>query len=628
MKQKRYLALLLALAMVFALTGCQTEAGQPSPSEGAQVSTPVESEVPTPSESRSGLVDGTYTAQGNGNNGPLSVSMTVADGKIAAVEVTENVETVGVADVALTAIPQSVVEHQSVNLDAVTGATLTSFGILNAVKDCITMAGGNTADFNEKVSAQPIDGVREESCDVLVIGAGAGGLAAAVKAAEEGKSVILIEKNAMVGGDTACNAGTLIATGSRFQREVLGEENDSPELAAADMMKVGKNANDPEMVEMITNTIGATVDWLIDDLGIEYDVAATQYPDHSAKRQIGVVGRSPKWLSDMTDKLTGFGGTLLLETRGTELLTDESGAVVGAMATDKQGEIKFTAKSVILATGGFGANGDLLPDSLTGYKFYGRTTDTGDGLVMATAVGADTKNLEMVKVYPQGVETVPTRALAATASSTAATAGHGAIYVNTQGKRIVNEVGTLGELTDITVAQSDKIMYIVMDEDAWQTYIAKSLEDRLVSSEEDLYAWADIVNDGKPCLAYGDDLSALAETMGIDAEGLLAEVEHYNEMCAAGTDDDFAKPDPVALAEGGTYYIVEQKPRYCTTLGGIKANTDMQILSTDGAPIPNLYGAGCVVCSCNGMDSMTAMMNSWAIGSGAVAGANAAANAG
>ena len=569
----------------------------------------------------------TYTATVNGNNGPLTVTTTIADGKIADVTVGDNVETVGVADNALVEIPRQIVEYQSTNIDAVTGATITSFTIAAAVKDCLTQAGLDTANFNTKVQPQQIAETRKESCDVLVIGGGGGGLAAAVKAAQAGKSVILIEKLGMLGGDTTLNAGTLIATGSRFQREDLGEKNDSPELAYADIMKVGKNANDPAMVTMITNTIGSTVDWLIDDLKIPYDVAATQYPDHSAARQIGAVRRSPAWVEKMSEKLTEFGGKILLSTRGTDLLTDNKGAVIGVRATDKQGVIEFTAKSVVMAAGGFGAATELLPDTLAGYKFYGRSTETGDGLKMGTAIGADTINLDMVKVYPQGVETQPNRALAATASSTAATAGHGAIYVNTAGKRIIKETATLGELTDITVEQSDKIMYIVMDEDAWQAYIKKSLEDRLVPTEADLYKWADIKNDGKPVLAYGKDLSELAKTMGIDANGLLAEVKHYNEMCAAGTDKDFGKESPVALAEGGNYYVVEQKPRFATTLGGLKANTDMQIMGTNGKPIANLYGAGCVVGGGNGKDSMTAMMNSWAIGSGAVAGANAAKNA-
>ena len=115
--------------------------------------------------------------------------------------------------------------------------------------------------------------------------------------------------------------------------------------------------------------------------------------------------------------------------------------------------------------------------------------------------------------------------------------------------------------------------------------------------------------------------------MGIDAEGLAATVANYNEMCAAGKDTQFDKPDPIALKEG-TYVIVEQKPRFATTLGGLKANENLQIVDAEGNPIANLYGAGCVVGGANGADSMTAMMQGWANFSGYTAGTNAAKNAG
>lgn len=115
------------------------------------------------------------------------------------------------------------------------------------------------------------------------------------------------------------------------------------------------------MVKMITESIGSTVDWLIDDLGIKYDVAATQYPDHSAKRQIGVVGRSVSWISQMQAILTKLGGTVMTDTRANSLTTDASGAVTGAVAQDKQGEIDFTTASVVLASGGYGRNPNSCP---------------------------------------------------------------------------------------------------------------------------------------------------------------------------------------------------------------------------------------------------------------------------
>jgi fumarate reductase flavoprotein subunit len=573
------------------------------------------------------MKDGTYDGEAQGHNGKLKVSVTIASGKISDVKVTDNIETTGVCENAIANVPAEIVKNNSVSVDATTGATVTSSAIRLAVQNAIESNGGNIDAYKANAETKKNDD-QTLDCDVVVIGAGGGGMTAAVRAAEDGAKVILIEKNGQIGGDTVLNAGTLIATGSKFQKEKLNETNDSPELAYSDIMKVGLNANDPEMVKMITESIGETVDWLVDDMKVPYDAAATQYPDHSATRQIGVVGRSPVFFTTMAANFEALSGTTMLETKADTLLTDKDGNISGVKATDKTGAtVTINAKSTVLATGGYGANSKLLPTTLGGYMFYGRSTDMGDGLTMGEAVGANTINLDCVKVYPQGIETMTGRALAATASSTAATKGHGAIYVNTKGQRVVKETGTLADITNATVAQSDKILYLLMDEDAYKTYVAKSLEDKLVSSEDDINKWYDIKNDDKPVITKGTDLTAMAKTMGIDADALKATVAQYNSDCASGTDTQFQKESPVAVKDGGTYYLVEQRPRFCTTLGGLKADSSIAIVDANGKAIGNLYGAGSVVGGGNGKDSMTAMMNSWAIGSGRVAGDSAAKHA-
>lgn len=203
----------------------------------------------------------------------------------------------------------------------------------------------------------------------------------------------------------------------------------------------------------------------------------------------------------------------------------------------------------------------------------------------------------------------------------------GAIYVNRDGKRFVDENVGLGVLTDKTIEQPGSIAYIVMDEAAWKQYVAKSLEDNLVPSAESLNEWTKIVNNGHPVMAVSKSLEDAAKQMGIDPKGLEATVKHWNDMVKAGSDKDFSRRLTGGLAEGGTWRIVEQKVRYQTTLGGLKADGAMRILKKDGSAIPGLYGAGCVVGGANGADSMTAMMNSWAIVSGVVAAESAASYA-
>lgn len=609
---KKLLKLALCLVLAASAAGCGSNNG---------------AGTPTPDTSATALTPGTYTATVTGHNAPITIEVTVTDQAIESINVVESSETAGIGTNAMEKLTDEIIANQTVSLDTITGSTITSATFLSAVKDALTQAGADlNTRFNTEVAAEALNDSYD--CDVLVIGGGGSGMTAAVRAAQSGASVICLEKNGFIGGDTVLNAGTMVATNSRIQKEVLNETQDSSDLLYEDIMKVGLEKNDPVLVRLLADNIGECIDWLTDDLKIAYDAAATQYPDHSASRQIGVVGRSVSFLDQMQALLAQNHGQLFTDVRASKLLTDDNGAVIGALGTDATGkEVTFNAKSVVLATGSFGANQELLPKSLDGYLFYGRDSDTGDGLVMGEAVGAATINLDLVKVYAQGVEKLPTKGLAATASSTAATNGHGAIYVNSKGERVVSEVGTLSDITNATVAQEDKILYLVLDEDAYAAYLAKSVEDKLIPSEASIEDWYSVSNNGKPIIVKGEDLSALAGQMGIDAEALAATVADYNEMCAAGKDTQFDKPDPVALKEG-TYVIVEQKPRFATTLGGLKANENLQIVDAEGNPIANLYGAGCVVGGANGADSMTAMMQGWANFSGYTAGTNAAKNAG
>lgn len=563
--------------------------------------------------------DGTFTGVGAGRNGDITVEADFQGGKLAAVRVVKHGETAGISDAALAAFPKAVVENQSLKVDAVAGATMTSEGLRTAIGAAIKAAGGDPAAFMvvpaKKAKAKDVS----KTADLIVVGAGGSGISAAVKAETLGADVILIEKMPVIGGATALNAGTLIATGSRYQREVMKETKDSPELAAKDMMLVGKNKNDPVLVKSVTERVGGVVDWLIDDLKIPYGPAATQYPDHSANRQLGVTGRSVNYLKLMREKFESMGGEVMLSTRAETLVTDADGKVIGVKAKGPNGEtVTLTAKGVILASGGFGAVKSMLPKEMNNYVFYGLDSETGDGWKMATDIGAATINMNLVKMYPQGVETIPGHGLAATASSTDTMKKTGAIYVNLKGERYVDENAALGVLTDATVAQPEHIAYIVMDDNAWKAYVAKSLEDKLVPTAESLNEWTKIVNNGKPVMVVADTLEEAAKTMGIDPKGLVATVKHWNEMVAAGKDADFGRKLSGGLDMKGPWHVVEQKVRYQTTLGGLKADADLRIVDKNGKAIPGLYGAGCVVGGANGADSLTAMMNSWAIVSGVI----------
>lgn len=571
--------------------------------------------------------DGTYTGEAQGRNGAVKVAVTLTDGKITAVKVVSHKESTGIADPALERIPAAVTAEQSAAVDAVGGATLTSEAIKQAVLAALVSAGVDTKPYLKKVddkSAAALP-VKDVSSDILVIGAGNSGITAAVKAAESGAKVILIEKRPAAGGVSALNHGGLAATGTRYQREEMKETHDSPELLYKDMLRVGKNANDPVLAKMVSEHTGEVGDWLIDDLKVAYGAAWVQFPDHSAHRQISAKGNSVGWQKTMLDIFAKHGGVLMTDMRATEFITDKDGNVTGVKATGLKGQnYRFDAKSFVLASGGYGAVKSMLPERMQDVLFYGIPTETGDGFKMGTAIGADTINLEYVKTYPNGVEVQPGRSMDTTGSSTFAVRGS-AIFVNTDGKRCVNENKSLGELTEATLAQKNHIMYLVMDQKAWEAYVKKAIDDHTVPDASTFEAWKSLRNNGRPVICTGE-LDGCAKEMGIDPAGLVQTVKDWNAAVKAGEDKAFGRTALVEIGEG-PYHIVEQKARYQTTLGGLRANADMQILRKDGKPVGNLYGAGCVVGGANGADSMTTLMNTWAIVSGYVAGESAVKNA-
>lgn len=571
--------------------------------------------------------DGTYTGEAQGRNGAVKVAVTLTDGKITAVKVVSHKESTSIADPALERIPAAVTAEQSAAVDAVGGATLTSEAIKQAVLAALVSAGVDTKPYLKKVDGKSAAAlpVKDVSSDILVIGAGNSGITAAVKAAESGAKVILIEKRPAAGGVSALNHGGLAATGTRYQREEMKETHDSPELLYKDMLRVGKNANDPVLAKMVSEHTGEVGDWLIDDLKVAYGAAWVQFPDHSAHRQISAKGNSVGWQKTMLDIFAKHGGVLMTDMRATEFITDKDGNVTGVKATGLKGQnYRFDAKSFVLASGGYGAVKSMLPERMQDVLFYGIPTETGDGFKMGTAIGADTINLEYVKTYPNGVEVQPGRSMDTTGSSTFAVRGS-AIFVNTDGKRCVNENKSLGELTEATLAQKNHIMYLVMDQKAWEAYVKKAIDDHTVPDASTFEAWKSLRNNGRPVICTGE-LDVCAKEMGIDPAGLVQTVKDWNAAVKAGEDKAFGRTALVEIGEG-PYHIVEQKARYQTTLGGLRANADMQILRKDGKPVGNLYGAGCVVGGANGADSMTTLMNTWAIVSGYVAGESAVKNA-
>lgn len=580
---------------------------------------------------------GVYTAQANGNNGPVTVEVEVSDAEILSVKVTEHAETAGLSDTPIERIPAKIVEGQTLAVDTVSGATNTSNAILKAAEDALAQAG---ADIEALKAVQEKDETAGETAErhvqALVIGAGGSGLAAAITLQEQGIETLVVDKMANAGGATALT-GALINGGCSKQQAERGVTDDVQTMFM-DAMVYGSFQNDARMTWLMVNNTGDSVDWLHDTVGVEFEEAINHFPEHTNDRAFYPKGKLPGYLTGtMEQHYLSNGGELLLETRAQHLLT-EDGRVIGASCSTADGTLNIYADVTLLATGGYGASVALRPVDQMGTLFYGASASTGDGIIMAEEVGAMTHYMQYLKSYPQGIEkpldggnitadgtTFRGNAYISPLASQAVTLNDGAIYVNVEGERCMNENMDFVSIKKVTQKQTDMTVYLVMDQKGYDNWMGM-MEVSAGLTPEIVAPWLD-EDDGKPVFRKGATVEEAAAKAGIDAEKLSATVAHFNEMVASGKDDDFGRAEmSVGLDSDGPIYIVEQRLRMATSLGGLKTSTSFEVYDENEQAIDGLYACGEVIGGVHGDESMPSNCVAWAVTSGRLA-AKAAADA-
>ena len=563
------------------------------------------------------MTPGTYEASADGHNGAVKVSVTVSEDKIEKVEVGENSETPGLSDPAIDLVPSQIVKYQTLSTDIASGATYTTVAIRQAVKDCITQAGGNPDAFNAKVPNDEEGQEEELSADVIVVGGGGAGMAATLRLEEEGKSVILVEKTSSLGGTIRVSGGNQVVQGSKVQKEA-GVSDDTPESMEEDFLKNGDNLNDKELLNLYAENVGATTDWLTDTVGVAYNMEGGLHKlaEYSIDRELAYVDGGAGAAKTLSEKVNSTEAKVLLNTTAKKLITKD-GKVTGVEAQTQKGK-KYTlsADSVILATGGYGNNNDLLPASAKEGLFYGLDSSNGEGLVMAVEqADAGTTHMEYIKEYPNGVETSTKHAKSTIAGNLVAFS-KAAILVNDKGVRVVNEKASNHEILEKEQAQKGEMLYLVMDEATFNEWKSKLAAAGLSKEMIDAY----VANNGKsePIFTKGDTAKDAAKAAGIDGDALTKTIETFNSYVDAGEDADFgrAKDYLTAKFEDGPIYIVEQKARYATTMGGLDVDGNLQVVDTNGKTIDGLYAAGEIIGGQMGDDSPSGANNGWALTSG------------
>ena len=595
---KKCLSLILVLAMVL----CMAAYGAaPVQAENANLFTP-----------------GTYTGVGAGKNGDITVEVTFSADKIERITVVSHSETPSLSDAAIANIPTQIVESQSLGVDAVSGATYTSNGIVEAVADAVKQAGGDVEALkNVQVAAG--EHVEEElTTDVVVVGGGGAGMSAAVRLAELGQQVILFEKASFLGGAISVSGGNQVIMGSQLQAD-NGVEDDSVESMVADFEANGAGKNNEEILTLFAENVGAATDWLVASCGIEFDAGLHQLGEYSHNRELAYTGGGAGFAERMRKAVEHSGAAVYLSTKVESLLV-EDGAVVGVKAVSTDGTKEYTvhAANVVLATGGYGNNKDMLTDEMKSALYYGPSTSTGDGIRMAEAVNAQTANMEYGKRYPNGIE-VDTGIAKSTIAGNIVGWTMSAILVNADGNRVVNEKASNRTILEEELQQPGGMLYLLLDSETFEVWKTKLAPAGI--SEGDIEKYLAANGTTTPVFAHGETLEEAAAAAGVNAENLAATVEKYNSFVEKGEDADFGRNASYLTMKigAGPYYLIEQKPRFATTMGGLVVNTNMQVLNQEGSAISGLYAAGETCGQVMGDDSPSGANNAWAITSGKLA---------
>ncbi|MBQ3797796.1 MAG: flavocytochrome c [Butyrivibrio sp.] len=548
-----------------------------------------------------------YDGAAQGFAGEIKVSVFVDNDTITDITYQTEGETPSIGGSAIKSLRTKILKTQNTQIDAISGATYSSKGFLEAVNSALATSGF-VADGSHRSNVATED--YEATADVVVVGGGGAGMTAAITVAENGKKVILLEKSDILGGNTSRASSGMNAAETHYEAE-QGIE-DSVELFIEDTMKSGKEINDPELVRTLAENTSAAIDWL-DKENAPLSGPLGTMGGLSAKRT-----HRP---TDSEGNVTSVGNFLVsalgvrLEELGIETITGasvnkilmEDGKACGVSGVGEYGEkITVHANAVIIATGGFGGNMErivsLRPD-LAGYISTNVSTANGDAIDFLGEVGADFVDLEQIQLHPT---VIPTDG----ALVGEALRGDGAILVNREGVRFTNETGTRDAVSAAEVEQTGGNVWLIANQEMYEgSAVIKKL-------------------DKSGYLVKGDTLEALAAAMEFDSNAtaaLLKTVETWSSYVQAGSDPDFSRDigTPLTDLSSGPYYAVNVGPGIHHCMGGVKINTDAQVISTDGTPIPGLYAAGEVTGGIHGANRLGGNAVADIVVFGRIAGENA-----
>ena len=568
------------------------------------------------------LTPGTYTATAHGHHSDVTVEVVLTENAIESVSILDEGETYNLSEAALSTLPDAIVANQSTGIDAVTGATYTSRAILSAVENCLEQAGGAQAvlAFSTKVEADPWSTEEiAETYDVVVVGSGMSGLAAALAAQDGGAKVAVLEKLPYWGGTSQTSYGFFSYTSDEGQNT---QEQTDYLMRRFNGIRQGDTYMDGaypklESVKAIAENSYDNLKWLEEKgAAFTYYLSSDMGSDlrYGIKKDDGTVeighavqgfaqfaepDREPNVASMGMEKLfktfTDNGGVLYLNTTAESLITDETGKVVGVKATGKDGVYTFTAGSVVLCTGGFGASEEMIAELAPAYIGEENVTlpgNTGDGIRMAREVGAAIED-DQFMMGGSGHAVVTDEDMISGWKDNETPKS--SIQVNPNGLRVNSEnPESYSNSTLHTNPDSRDYYWIIINE---KEAAANTVLADIYDPESATGSYKDLLEEqlaaGNERFFKADTLSELAKQIRIVPSTLAYTVNRYNELCKQGVDTDLFKDAQflVPMSEG-PWYAVKAYMVYFGTVGGVKTDENAAVLKADGTPIPGLYAAG------------------------------------
>ena len=599
----------------------------------------------------------TYTgeAYGHDKENPVKVTLTIKDKTITKVEVDASHETNGIGSKAAETMPGAIVAANSLDVDGVSGATQTSKAIIEAATAALKQAGLEPSDLVSKNTSTTKAKDIEETVDVVVVGAGGAGMTAAITATDAGKKVIVVESQPIAGGNSVRSTGGMNAAKTPYQdknefKEAAGVEKtlataaekfadnatitalaatvksqwdayqanpqgyfDSVELMELDTMIGGKGKNNPELVKALAENSADAIEWLA-SIGAEVKNVGA-FGGASVKRihrpvnadgKVTAVGAYivPILEKNLQDRNVQF----LFDTTANEIIMKD-GKAVGIKGTGKDGhKVTINAKSVVIATGGFGANAEMVEKykpELKGFATTNAEGAQGQGIDMATAVGAAKVDMDQIQIHP----TVHIEEDGNAHLITEGLRGDGAILVNTEGKRFYDEVSTRDKVSAAIIAQPEKSAWLIVD----QSMVDKSA------------VIAGYIKSGYT--VTGATYEELAKAMGVDEATFTSTMNTWNQAVEAKSDAEFGRTSFANPLTAAPYYAIKITPAVHHTMGGIVINPKAEVLNEKGEAISGLYAAGEVTGGVHGANRLGGNAVADFVVFGRISGQSAADNA-